>query len=145
MPLAALCARPQIPTHPYDVLIIGGGVNGVTIARECALAGKRTLLLEQNDFASGTSSRSTRIIHGGLRYLEHGELSLVRDSLRERELLLRTKPNLVKPKQFVLAIPTHNNPFSLRSPFALRTGMMMYRWLSGRKPDAAAAKQDIAT
>lgn len=137
--------RPPLPSHPYDVIIIGGGVNGVAIARECALGGKRVLLLEQNDFASGTSSRATRIIHGGLRYLEHGELGLVRESLRERELLLRTKPNLVKPKRFVLAIPAHNNPFSLRSPFALRTGMMMYRWLSGRNPDAASAKQDIAT
>src|SRR5579884_2911037 len=74
----------------FDVVVIGGGVNGVAIARECARAGARTLVLEQNDFASGTTSRATRIIHGGLRYLEHGELGLVRESLRERERLLRS-------------------------------------------------------
>src|SRR5437868_11457240 len=124
-------SRPPIPSHPYDLIVIGGGVNGVAIARECALAGKRTLLFEQNDFASGTSSRATRIIHGGLRYLEHGELGLVRESLRERELLLRTKPSLVRPKRFILAIPEHRNPFSLRSPLALRIGMTFYRSLSG--------------
>ena len=133
------------PRTRYHVMIIGGGVNGVAIARECAVGGKRVLLLEQNDFASGTSSRATRIIHGGLRYLEHGELALVRESLRERELLLRTKPNLVHPLRFVLAIPRHNNPFSLRSPLALRAGLAFYRALSGRQPDAASAKQDIAT
>src|SRR5215471_2250603 len=70
----------------FDVLVIGGGINGVAIARECAQWNKRVLLVEQNDFSSGTTSRSTRIIHGGLRYLEHGEFALVRESLREREL-----------------------------------------------------------
>ena len=72
-------ARPPLKVRPFDVIIIGGGVNGVAIARECALGGRRTLLLEQNDFGSGTSSRSTRIIHGGLRYLEHYESGLVRE------------------------------------------------------------------
>jgi glycerol-3-phosphate dehydrogenase len=137
--------RPPIPVHPYDVIIIGGGINGAAIARECACGGKRVLLLEQHDFGSGTSSRATRIIHGGLRYLEHGELALVRESLRERELLLRTKPSLVQPLRFTLAIPRHNNPFSLRSPLALRTGLAIYRAISGRRPDSAAAKEDIAT
>ena len=74
----------------FDVLVIGGGINGVAIARECAQWSKRTLLVEQNDFASGTTSRSTRIIHGGLRYLEHAEIGLVRESLRERERLADT-------------------------------------------------------
>jgi glycerol-3-phosphate dehydrogenase len=137
--------RPPIPDHPYDVIIIGGGVNGAAIARECALGGKRTLLLEQHDFGSGTSSRATRIIHGGLRYLEHGELALVRESLRERELLLRTKPALVHPLRFILAMPRHNNPFSLRGPLALRTGLAFYRLLSGKRSEPSAAKQDIAT
>lgn len=137
-------SRPPVPSYPYDVIIIGGGVNGVAIARECAIGGKRTLLLEQNDFASGTSSRATRIIHGGLRYLEHGELALVRESLQERELLLRTKPNLVHPKRFILAIPRHSNPFSLRSPLALRAGMAVYRTLAGRHDRAPSAAQDVA-
>ena len=135
--------RPPLPAHPYDVIIIGGGVNGVAIARECALGGKRVLLLEQNDFASGTSSRATRIIHGGLRYLEHGELALVRESLRERELLLRTKPDLVRPKRFILAVPEHKNLFSLRSPLALKAGLMFYRALSGGNNRTPSAKTEI--
>src|SRR5579859_4297548 len=91
------------PTH-FDVAIIGGGINGVAIARECALAGRRVLLIEKADFASGTTSRATRIIHGGLRYLEHGEIGLVRESLRERDRLLRERPHLVRPLTFVLAL-----------------------------------------
>ena len=79
--------RASIEDQHFQVVVIGGGINGVAVARQCARAGKRTLLVEQNDFASGTTSRSTRIIHGGLRYLERGELGLVRESLREREKL----------------------------------------------------------
>src|SRR5215470_11908914 len=88
-----------------DVAVIGGGINGAAIARECALARARVLLLEQHDFCSGTTSRSTRIIHGGLRYLEHGEIALVRESLRERERLLCEHPHLVQPLEFLLALP----------------------------------------
>src|SRR5881394_1372898 len=96
----ALKPRPSLEGQHFDVIVIGGGINGVAIARECARGGKRTLLLEQHDFASGTTSRATRIIHGGLRYLEHGELSLVRESLKERERLLRERPHLVRPLDF---------------------------------------------
>src|SRR5438874_13819705 len=96
--------RASLSGQQFDVLIIGGGINGVAVARECARAGKRTLLVEQNDFASGTTSRSTRIIHGGLRYLEHGELGLVRESLRERERLLRVRAHLVNPLHFLLLL-----------------------------------------
>src|SRR5271163_4888784 len=93
--------RPPLEDQRFHVVVIGGGINGVAVARECARAGKRTLLVEQNDFASGVTSRSTRIIHGGLRYLEHGELGLVRESLRERETLLREKSHLVHPMEFL--------------------------------------------
>lgn len=81
--------RASLEGQRFHAVVIGGGINGVAVARECARAGKPTLLIEQNDFASGVTSRSTRIIHGGLRYLEHGEVGLVRESLRERERLLR--------------------------------------------------------
>src|SRR5215470_19291480 len=101
----AVKPRPSLDGQHFHVVVIGGGINGVAIARECASAGKRTLLVEQNDFASGVTSRATRIIHGGLRYLEHGELSLVRESLKERERLLRERPHLVRLQEFVLAIP----------------------------------------
>src|SRR5258708_12151293 len=95
----------------FDVLVIGGGINGGAIARECAQWGRRVLLVEQNDFASGTTSRSTRIIHGGLRYLEHGEIGMVRESLRERERLLNQSPHLVRPLQFLLPRPNTPHPF----------------------------------
>src|SRR5579884_3340499 len=98
-------SRHSLHGQHFDVLVIGGGINGVAIARECARAGRRTLLVEQNDFSSGTTSRSTRIIHGGLRYLEHGEVGLVRESLRERERLLAERPHLARPMTFVLALP----------------------------------------
>ena len=110
----------------FDIVVIGGGINGVAIARECARAGRRTLLVEQNDFASGTTSRSTRIIHGGLRYLEHGEIGLVRESLRERQRLAAERPHLVRPLHFVLAMPQER-----RSALELRLGLWLYRKLGG--------------
>ena len=119
--------RPSLDSQRFDVAVIGGGINGVAIARECARDGKRTLLLEQNDFSSGTTSRSTRIIHGGLRYLEHGELGLVAESLRERRRLLRTRPHLVRPRQFLLALPQDGD----RSALAIRAALWAYRLLGG--------------
>jgi glycerol-3-phosphate dehydrogenase len=120
--------RPSLDGQHFDVVVIGGGINGVAIARECAQAGKRVLLVEKNDFASGTTSRSTRIIHGGLRYLEHGELGLVRESLHERQRLLVQKPHLVRQMNFVLALP-HSQ--SQRSALEIRFGLWLYRKLAG--------------
>jgi glycerol-3-phosphate dehydrogenase len=119
--------RAPIDGRHFDVVIIGGGINGVAIALECARAGRRTLLVEQNDFASGVTSRSTRIIHGGLRYLEHGEIGLVRESLRERRRLLAEQPHLVRPMQFVLALPPGQ-----RSTIEIRLGLWLYRRLAGK-------------
>jgi glycerol-3-phosphate dehydrogenase len=114
----------------FHVVVIGGGINGVAVARECARAGKRTLLVEQTDFASGVTSRSTRIIHGGLRYLEHGELALVRESLRERERLLRERSHLVQPIHFLLML----NESTQRSAMKVRAGLWLYHRLGGKKP-----------
>src|SRR5438477_12515760 len=116
-----LATKPRGPLdgQHFHVAVIGGGINGVAVARECARAGKRTLLVEQNDFSSGTTSRSTRIIHGGLRYLEHGELGLVAESLRERQRLLRQRPHLVRPWQFLLALPPDGNRSALAIHAAL--------------------------
>jgi glycerol-3-phosphate dehydrogenase len=125
----AVKPRPSIEGQHFHVVIIGGGINGVAVARECALAGKRTLLVEQNDFASGVTSRSTRIIHGGLRYLEHGEIGLVRESVRERERLLRERSHLVHPVQFLFLL----NEQSQRSAMKVRTGLWLYQRLAGRK------------
>lgn len=112
----------------FDVAVIGGGINGVAIARECARTGRRILLVEQHDFAAGTTSRSTRIIHGGLRYLEHGDLAQVRESLRERRELLRQYPHLVRHLEFLLALPSK----SRRSALAVRAGLWLYRRLGGQ-------------
>ena len=87
-------------TPDCDVLVIGGGIHGVGIAQAAAAAGYEVALLEQNDLASGTSSRSSKLIHGGLRYLESAQFSLVKESLRERELLLKLAPSLVRRQKF---------------------------------------------
>jgi len=137
-------SRPQrhsLPGTHFDVAIIGGGINGVAIARECALAGRRVLLIEKADFASGTTSRATRIIHGGLRYLEHGEIGLVRESLRERERLLRERPHLVRPMQFVLALPTHG---FTRSALAIRVGLWLYELYGGAARRHELPHRDLA-
>jgi glycerol-3-phosphate dehydrogenase len=112
----------------YDLAIIGGGINGAGIARDAAGRGLRVLLLEQSDLAAGTSSASTKLIHGGLRYLEHGAFRLVREALSERELLLRVAPHIVSPMRFVL--PAVPGP---RSPLLLRLGLLIYDWLGARK------------
>ena len=93
-------ARERLARDLFDVLIIGGGINGAGIARDAALRGLSVALLERDDFASGTSSRSSRLVHGGVRYLEHGFFHLVFESSRERRILLRIAPHLVKPLQF---------------------------------------------
>jgi glycerol-3-phosphate dehydrogenase len=121
--------RPSLEGQHFHVVVIGGGINGVALARECARAKKRTLLLEQNDFACGVTSRSTRIIHGGLRYLEHGEIGLVRESVRERERLLHERSHLVQPVQFLFLL----NENSKRSAMKVRTGLWLYQKLAGKK------------
>ncbi|MBA3671838.1 MAG: FAD-dependent oxidoreductase, partial [Gemmatimonadaceae bacterium] len=85
---------------PFDLLVIGGGITGTGVARDASLRGLSVALVEQDDFASGTSSRSSRLVHGGLRYLEHGALRLVFESSAERRTLLRIAPHLVRPLVF---------------------------------------------
>jgi len=109
----------------YDVVIIGGGIVGCGIARDAALRGLSVVLIEQKDIGSGTTSGSTRLIHGGLRYLETADFKLVRLDLREREILLRIAPHLVKPLPFLLPLPK-----SWWGRQRLRIGMRLYDWLS---------------
>jgi glycerol-3-phosphate dehydrogenase len=136
-----LAANPRAPleSHHFQVVVIGGGINGVAVARQCARAGKHTLLVEQNDFASGVTSRSTRIIHGGLRYLEHGELDLVRESLRERERLLRERSHLVHPMHFLLLL----NEKSQRSAMKVRAGLWLYQRIAGKRPTPDATEMEM--
>lgn len=111
-----------------DALIIGGGINGCGIARDAAGRGYKVLLCEARDLGSGTSSASTKLIHGGLRYLEHYEFRLVREALREREVLWRMAPHIVWPMRFIL--PHHDG---LRPAWLLRLGLFLYDHLGGRK------------
>jgi glycerol-3-phosphate dehydrogenase len=116
-------------TSSFDLVVIGAGSNGAAIARDAALRGLRTLLLDKGDIGSGTTSRSTRLIHGGLRYLEHFEVALVRESLRERQTLLSIAPHLVKPLTFLIPIYESGS----RRPAQIRIGLLAYSALSGRK------------
>jgi glycerol-3-phosphate dehydrogenase len=113
---------------PVDLLVIGGGINGVGIARDAAGRGLSVLLLERGDLAGATSSASSKLIHGGLRYLEQYEFRLVRESLAEREVLLAAAPYLIRPLRFVL--PVHAG---LRPPWLLRLGLFLYDHIGGRK------------
>jgi glycerol-3-phosphate dehydrogenase len=112
----------------YDLFIIGGGINGCGIARDAAGRGLSVFLAEQSDLASGTSSASTKLIHGGLRYLEHYEFRLVREALIEREVLLQSAPHIIWPLRFVL--PHHDG---LRPRWMIRLGLFLYDHLGGRK------------
>lgn len=110
----------------FDVIVIGGGINGAGIARDAALRGLSVLLLEKNDFGSGTSSFSSRLIHGGLRYLEYGELPLVYESLHDRRYLLKNAPHLVRPLRIVIPIFADSE----RGMHIVRLGMIAYDVLS---------------
>jgi len=112
----------------FDLLIIGGGINGTAIARDAAGRGLSVCLCERDDLANHTSSASTKLIHGGLRYLEHYEFSLVRDSLKEREVLLRSAPHIIWPMRFILPYDK-----GLRPKWMLRAGLFLYDNLGGRE------------
>ena len=112
----------------YDLCVIGGGINGVGIARDAAGRGLKVLLVEAQDLASATSSASTKLVHGGLRYLEHYEFKLVQESLHERETLLKAAPHIIWPLRFVL--PHHS---ALRPIWLIRLGLFLYDFLAGRR------------
>ena len=113
----------------FDLVVIGGGMAGAGIARDAALRGYRTLLLERKDFAFGTTSRSSKLIHGGLRYLELFDVGLVRESLRERERLARLAPHLVRPLPFL--VPVYRG--AKRGMLMIRMGMKFYDLLTPGK------------
>src|SRR5215210_4353754 len=131
----------------WDVLIIGGGATGLGAAVDASARGHRTLLLEQHDFAKGTSRRSTKLVHGGVRYLRQGNVSLVRESLRERARLLRNAPHLAHSQRFIVpAYSRWDRPFygvglklydSLAGKFSLGASQLISR------NDALAASPNI--
>lgn len=127
------------PSAPYDLAIIGGGINGCGIARDAAGRGASVVLFEKDDLASATSSRSTKLIHGGLRYLEYYEFRLVREALMERERLWAIAPHIIRPLRFVL--PHHKG---LRPAWLLRLGLFLYDHIGGRKLLPATRTLDLA-
>jgi glycerol-3-phosphate dehydrogenase len=125
-------------SETFDLAVIGGGINGAGIARDAAGRGAKVLLLEAGDLAQGTSSKSTKLIHGGLRYLEHYEFALVREALAEREALWRIAPHIIWPMRFVLP---HTK--GLRPAWLLRLGLFLYDHIGGRKRLADADTIDL--
>jgi len=124
----------------YDLCVIGGGINGVGIARDAAGRGLSVLLVEAQDLAGATSSASTKLIHGGLRYLEHYEFKLVKESLREREILLNSACHIIWPMKFILPHDSHLRPY-----WMIKAGMFLYDRLGGRKKLAKSESLDFAT
>jgi D-erythritol 1-phosphate dehydrogenase len=124
----------------YDLAIVGGGINGAGIARDAAGRGLTTLLVEKDDLASHTSSWSTKLIHGGLRYLEYYEFRLVAEALAEREVLLRAAPHIIAPLQFVLPHEPH-----LRPAWMIRAGLFLYDHLGGRKSLPSSFGVELST
>jgi glycerol-3-phosphate dehydrogenase len=124
----------------WDLIVIGGGITGAGILREAVRYGLRTLLLEKNDFAWGTSSKSSKLVHGGLRYLKQGRFLLTRTAVKEREALLREAPGLVEPIKFLVPV------FSGQSPgkWALETGLTMYDIIAGKKRHHYNDKADFS-
>ena len=127
-------------TQDIDVFIIGGGVNGAGIARDCAGRGFKTVLCEMDDLASGTSSWSSKLVHGGVRYLEHYEFMLVRKALTEREVLWAAAPHIIRPMRFVM--PHHKD---MRPAWFLRLGLFLYDHIGGRKLLPGTKTVDLAT
>jgi len=127
--------------NPWDIIIIGGGSTGVGCALDAAARGYDVLLLEQNDFGKGTSSRSTKLIHGGVRYLAQGNISLIREALRERAILLKNAPHVVRKQDFIVPC------YSLRQKYYYGAGLKIYDLLAGstrfRKAEFLSADQTI--
>ncbi|MBY0377239.1 MAG: glycerol-3-phosphate dehydrogenase, partial [Gammaproteobacteria bacterium] len=117
------------PLQAVDLIVIGGGINGMAIAGQAACRGLKVVLIEQNDIASGTSSKSTQLIHGGLRYLQQYDFSLVKKALQERTVLMKMAPHLIKPMEFIIPDYKPTMPHWLK-----RIGLFVYDHLSGHNP-----------
>src|SRR5258706_5622076 len=115
----------------FDVLVVGGGITGCGVALDAAARGLRTALVERDDFASGTSSKSSKLVHGGLRYLQQGEVRLVYEALRERQRLRRNAPHLVKVLPFMIPILTRDGVVSRKIARAMGSAMWMYDLTGG--------------
>ncbi|MBT6338018.1 MAG: FAD-dependent oxidoreductase, partial [Desulfobacula sp.] len=121
---------------PFDLVVIGGGVTGAGVFHEAVNKGLKTILLEAKDFSWGTSSRSSKMVHGGLRYLKQGKFLLTRSAVRERERLLKTYPGLVNPLNFLMPIYKDHGP----SKSSMKIGLSIYSFLAGQKQHQSFTK-----
>jgi glycerol-3-phosphate dehydrogenase len=131
--------RQRMADEIYDLVVIGGGINGAGIAADAAMRGLRVLLAEAEDLAGATSSASSKLIHGGLRYLEHYEFRLVREALAEREVLLAKAPHIIRPMRFVLP-----HVEGMRPRLLIRAGLFLYDHLAARKTLGGSQTIDLA-
>ena len=134
----AMAGRPAALPAECDVLVVGGGINGAGIARDLAGRGLRVVLCEKDDLGAHTSSASTKLIHGGLRYLEYYEFGMVRKSLAERELLMRSAPHIMRPMRFVMP----HNP-TMRPAWMIRAGLFLYDHLAKREVLPGSCSMDL--
>ena len=130
-PLDRAASLERLGSETFDVLVIGGGITGVGVALDAATRGLRTALVERDDFASGTSSKSSKLVHGGLRYLQQGEIRLVYEALRERQRLCKNAPHLVRMLPFMIPILTKDGVVSRKIARALGSAMWMYDLTGG--------------
>ena len=121
----------RLDRETFDIAIIGGGITGAGLALDAVLRGLNTVLIEKRDFSAGTSSRSTKLIHGGLRYLEHYDFAMVREGLRERAILTRIAPHLAEPFPFLVPVYRESRR-NYSHPILMRAGMILYSLLAGR-------------
>lgn len=126
-----MSARPALPqlADRYDLVVIGGGITGAGVLREAVRTGAKVLLVERDDYASGTSSRSSKLVHGGLRYLKSGQWKLTLESVRERERLLRDAPDLVTPLPFVMPLHRGRKP----GRWLMQLGLAVYDLMAGSR------------
>ena len=127
-------------TPAFDLVVIGGGIHGAAVARDAAGRGLKVLLAESRDYGGATSSASSKLIHGGLRYLEQGHIGLVRKSLAEREVMLRLAPHLVRPLRFLVPLRRGRS----RAMWRMRLGLALYDWLGSRRSLPASGRLDQA-
>src|SRR5688572_28838229 len=135
---AAMRRGGAVRKAPFDIAVIGGGINGCGIARDAAGRGLSVYLCDKGDLAEGTSSASTKLIHGGLRYLEYYEFRLVREALKEREVLLANAPHIIWPLRFMLPHADH-----LRPAWMIRLGLFLYDHIGGRERLPASRGVDL--
>src|SRR5262245_13688154 len=123
----------QLRDREFDVLVVGGGITGCGVALDAVTRGLRTALVERDDFASGTSSKSSKLVHGGLRYLQQGDVRLVYQALHERQRLLHNAPHLVSVLPFLVPILTKDGPVSKKIAKAMRSALWMYDLTGGAR------------